>query len=218
MLAAVLPLTAGTVNPLVDVSNATTQLLNPLDQLLFTISGSEALFLIGGSQTGAGYFSHPTHIAFEFLSEPQTRPGDFTAVLESADGSVTLDLPEVFRWLPGASASSDYIGPVSVLYGSFDLPAPVAEELFSGPDMVLAIQNRGSPVTVGLPSNTLENDLNVTFSIPGLGVSAPIVNVQYQDPPPSVPEPNPAWPLLAVGALSAGAAKVLHRLGRPGIQ
>jgi hypothetical protein len=214
VLITALRLTAGTVNPVVDVSNDTAQVLNTQDQLLFTLS--DLSYQVQAARRGLS--PYPVHIAFQLISEPQSRAGDFTAVLESADGSVAVDFPGSFAWLPGRCQSSGYTGPVSALYGSLDLPAGLAAELFSGSFVVLALENQGGPVTVGLPAYKLGTDLSMSFSAAGLGVSAPVVRTEYQDPPAAAPEPNSGGALLVVGAFLCAAGKVLNRVRLRGIQ
>ena len=209
-----LRLTAGTVNPVMDVSNATGQVLNPQDQLLFTIS--DWSYQVQAAQRGLS--PYPVHIAFQLISEPQSPTGDFTAVLESADGSVAVDFPGSFEWLPGRYQSSGYTGPISALYGALDLPAGLAEELFSGTFVVLALENQGAPVAVGLPPNKLGTELSVSFSAPGLGVSVPVVRTEYQDPPATAPEPDSGRALFVAGVFLYAAGRILNRVRLRSIQ
>jgi hypothetical protein len=205
-------MSAGTIDPIpVNVSSARTQQLNPEDKLLFTIS--ERSFAVNAVQSGLS--AYPTRVTFEFVTAPETGTGDFTAILESTDGSVSVDFPGTISWLTGRMQSSGYTGAVSVLYGSMSLSSNLAEELFANSSAVLVLENQGQSVDVGLPPDNLAQDLSVSFSAGGFGVSGPVTRVQYLDPPvgAGVPEPNPGL-LLALAALLGAAGKGLHRLAR----
>jgi hypothetical protein len=211
LLLPALQLPAGTIDPSpVDVSTATTQWLNPEDKLLFTVA--EWGYQINASAQGLS--PYPTHVAFQFITAPQTGPADFTAILESRDGTVSVDFPGTFSWLPGWTGSSGYTGPVSVLYGSMDLSAALSEELFTCPSAVLVLENQGGNVLAGLPPYTLGEDLSLSFSASGFGVSGPVVEVRYLDPPAGVPEPNPGLLVPIVGALFGAARKGASRWSR----
>jgi hypothetical protein len=213
LLLPALQLPAGTVDPIpVNVSNATTEWLNPQDALLFTIS--EWSYEVNAPEHGLS--AYPSQVTFQFLTAPEADSGDFTAVLESLDGSVSVDFPGTFSWHTGYTESSGYTGPVSVLYGSMELSATLSEELFTVPSAVLVLENQEGSTDVGLPPYTLDQDLSVSFSTGGFGVSGPVVETQYLDPP--VPEPNPGWQLLVLGALLLAASKGLSRWSRRRIE
>ena len=201
---------SGTIDaPPVDVSKDTGQWLNPQDALLFTVS--EYSYEVNAAQRGLSVF--PTHITFEFMSEQEIAPGDFTASLESRDGSVEVDFPGTFSWLPGRFQSSSYTGPVSVLYGSMALSPAMAAELFGETSAVLVLENEGGAVNVGLPPYTLGQDLSVSFSSSGFGVSGPVTAVRYKDPPPA-PEPCYSGVLAVLGAVGWSVTRGAKRIPR----
>lgn len=210
LIPAAFPISAGTIDPIpVNVSNALTQQLNPEDKLLFTIS--ERSYAVNAAQRGLS--AYPTRVTFELVTAPESGTGDFTALLESPDGSISVDFPGAISWLPGRAQSSGYTGAVSILYGSMNLSSTLSEELFAGSSAVLVLENQGKSVGVGLPPYSLGQDLSVSFSTGGFGVSGPVTRVQYLDPPAGagVPEPNSGL-LLALGALLWAAGMGVHRL------
>jgi hypothetical protein len=139
LLLPALQLPAGTIDPsLFNVSNANTQWLNPEDALRFTIS--EWNYEVNAAQRGLS--PYPTQVSFQFAAAPQTDTGAFTAVLESSDGSVSLDFPGTLSWRQERMENSGYTGEVSVLYGLMDLSANLSEELFTNPAAVLVLETR----------------------------------------------------------------------------
>ena len=209
-------LAAGTISgPPVDVSADSTQLLNTEDKLLFTVSP----WSYHVNAANLGLPPDPSHVTFQFISAPADEPGDFTAWLQSSDGSVVDAFPGTFIWLPGGYQSAGYTGPVSVLFGSMDLSPQLAAELFDGGSAVLVLEDEGSPVEVGLPPYKLGQDLTVSLSGNGLGVSAPVTDVKYQDPPAAgVPEPDYRWMVLVFGILLWLAPRAVNRTGRRRIE
>jgi len=206
---------SGTIDsPPVDVSKDTSQLLNQQDKLLFTVSE----YSYEANAAMRGLSALPTHITFEFISEQEAVPGDFTAWLESRDGSVEIEFPSTFSWLPGQFQSSGYTGPVSVLYGSTDLSSTMAAELFGTTSAVLVLENEGGEADVGLPPYTLGQDLSVSFSSSGFGVSGPVTGVRYQDPPAGVPEPCYGRVLAVLGIVSWPVIQGAKRISRRRIQ
>jgi hypothetical protein len=161
---------------------------------------------------------YPTQVTFDFISQLQVNPGDFTAWWESAGGSLAIAFPGTFSWVSGRFQSSGYTGPVSVLYGSMSLSPAAAAELFSGASGILVLENEGQPVQVGLPLYTLEQDLSVSFSGSDMGVSGPVSDVRYQDPPATVSEPNYGWIFAIFGVFFCSTAGVSKRISRRSIQ
>ena len=66
----------------------------------------------------------------------------------------------------------------------------------------------------GLSPYTLGENLSLNFSTRGFGVSGPVVEVRYLDPPTGVPEPNPGLLLPIMGALLGAAGKGASRWPR----
>lgn len=195
LILAAFQLPAATLEPVpVDVSAATTQVLNPTDKLLFTVMAAN----YSAQASRRGLSSLPSLVSFQFVSMPEPAPGEFTAWWQAADGSLVAAFPGTLSWLTGQIQSFGYTGPVSVLYGSMALTSTAAAEMFAGGSATLVLENEGGPITVGLPPYTLGQDLTVTFSTRGLGVAGQVTGEQYLDPPP-VPEPPSGLILLAVG-------------------
>jgi len=206
MTAIVARLAAGPIDPVpVDVINSASQWLYNDDKLLFTISD----WSYGVNAAMRNISPYPAHATFTLLALPQAGPGEFAAWWEAADGTMIAKLTPL-SWLHGGYQSGGYTGPVSVLYGSTDLP-PGSEPA------LLVIENVGGfPVQVGLPPYALGQDLSVSFSGHGFGVSGLVTDVRYLDPP--VPEPSSGWILLIAGVGLCGAPKVVSRIRRRRIQ
>jgi hypothetical protein len=211
LLLSALALPAGTIDPIpVNVSTDTTQWLNPQDALLFTVS--EWSYTANAPLLDAA--AYPAHVTFELITAPGTDAGDFTAVLESRDGTVAVGFPGTLSWQAGYIESASYNGLVSVLCGSIDLSAALSAELFTSSSAVLVLENQGAKVDAGLPPRTLEQDLGMSFSSGGFSVGGEVTGVRYLDPPAAAPEPNPGWLLAAFGVLWFALSKVLGRWSR----
>jgi hypothetical protein len=211
----VLPLGAGTI----DVSTQASVFLDTGDTLSITVPDWN--FNIDAAKFGLPVY--PTHVGFTFVSVPESSPGQFEAVLESGDGSVSVSFDAPLSFETGMSQGSGYSGAVSVLDGSLHLSEALSQQLFGSSAAVLMLLNTGPAVTVGLPPYTLQHDMNVSLGGGGLSVGAPPGRVSLVDPPlggvapmdppdppdpPGVPEPGPAVLLLGGGALLWALARL----------
>jgi hypothetical protein len=192
-----LPLGAGTI----DVSAQVSALFDTGDELSFTVPSSN----FGINAANFGLPVYPTEVEFAFVSAPEDSPGQFEAVLESGDDSVSVSFGAPLSFLPGRFQGSSYSGAVSVLEGSLQLSETFSQELFGSSPAVLILLNTGPALTVGLPPYTLQQDMTVSLGGGGLGVGARlggVALVQPSDPPdPDVPEPGSGLLLLGGGAL-----------------
>ena len=199
-----LPLGAATI----DVSAQVAALLDTGDALSFTVPSWN--FSINAGNYGLPVY--PTNVGFTFVSAPQDSPGQFEAVLESSDDSVSV-LSSALSFVPGTFRGPGYSGAVSVLEGSLHLSETLSQQLFGSSPAVLFLLNTGPALTVGLPSYTLQQDLNVSLGGGGLNVGAPLGGVALMDSsdppdPAATPEPSSGLLLTGGGALLWALAKL----------
>jgi len=199
-----LPLGAGTI----DVSAQVSALLDSGDELSFTVSSSN----FGINAAKFGLPEYPTSVEFTFVSAPEDSPGQFEAVLESGDDSVSVSFGAL-SLLPGKFQGSSYSGAVSVLEGSLQLSETLSQELFGSSPAVLILLSAGPALTVGLPPYTLQQDMTVSLGGGGLGVGARLGGVALLDSsdppdPPDAPEPCSGLLLPGGGALLWGLARL----------
>ena len=186
-----LPLGAGTI----DVSAQVSALFDTGDELSITVPS----WNFSSHAADFGLPVYPTEVQFTFVSAPEDSPGQFEAVLESGDDSVSV-LFGALGFVPGMFQGSCYSGAVSVLEGSLHLSETLSQQLFGSSAAVLVLLNTGPSVTVGLPPYTLQQDVNVSLGGGGLSVGAPPGGVTLTDPPLDAPlggfdsSPDPADP------------------------
>jgi len=186
------PLGAGTI----DASGAATVLLAPGDSLVFGIPS-------WNYSTHAAHFGlplNPTDVSFALVSAVSDGSGMFEAELRSGDGSFSMALGAPLSFAAGVLSSSNYAGPVSTLEASFHLNAHLSQQIFGNSYAELTLRNLGPAVRVGLPPNTLGQDLSVSLSGGSLSVGA-LHGAVMQATAATVPEPQSAVFLLVGGVL-----------------
>lgn len=200
-------LSAGTI----DVTSQSSELLQTGDFLEFLFSGRS--YAICAS--GMGMSPYPDSIDFTFASMPVSTAGQFTATLESADGTVAAEFPDALSWGAGYAHNSGYSGPISAVVGSLGLSEALSQALFSNSEAELILTYTGPDVDVGMQGNTLRQDLAVSLSGGPLSIGGIVYSVAF-DPPSVAAEPNSSVPILAGGVLClvAGALKRLRRSDR----
>jgi hypothetical protein len=173
---------------------------------------------------------YPTDVNFELVSAPMSGAAGFAATLESADGTASVAVDNL-TFSPGYFQSSQYTGAVSVLNGHLNLSLLDSEGLFSGSSVVLALQNEGPDVTMGLTPYLLRQDLYANLSGGPLSVGAIPGSVALESQDDSVnsarfhgaailagdseaPEPQTGGLLLGGGALLCGLSAILARVSR----
>jgi len=157
------------------VSSKTTQLLQTGDSLAFLFSDSSYVTYA----TGMGMPAYPGSVSFTFASSPLSVPGQFTAKLESVDGTVYSAIPSPIDWSTGYAQSSAYSGSISDLVGSFTLSSAISQALFSNPEAELILTYSGPNVTVGMPGNNLEHDLMVSLSGGPLSIGGTVYSASF---------------------------------------
>lgn len=197
-----LPLAAGTIN----VSTYASALIETGDALSFTV----ASWNFGINALEFGLPVYPTEAEFTFVSAVQNSPGQFEAVLESGDGSVSVAFAPL-SFIPGTFQGSHYSGAVSVLEGSVEISETLSEQLFGSSAAVLMLLNDGPAVTVGLSPYTVQQDMYVSLGGGGLSVGALQGRVFLVDPPSGTPEPQSGLLLLGgAGAMLWGLSRRKH--------
>jgi len=195
------PLCGGTI----DASRAATILLDPGESLAFAIP-------IGNYRMHAatyGLAATPSGVSFTLMSAASLVPASLAADLESADGSYAVALGQPLSFEPGYLSSAAYTGPVSTLEGAFSLTAAASQQIFGEGTAELVLRNIGASILLGLPPNSLPQDLFVSLSDGPLAVGALRGSVLLEEPLNEVPEPPSGGPLIAAGI-------ALCLIGRPG--
>jgi hypothetical protein len=169
-----LPLAAGTI----DVSTYASTVFGTGDELSFTVPSWSFSF----NAENFGLPVYPTAVEFTFASAVQDSPGQFEAVLESGDGSVSVSFAPL-SFVPATFEGTNYQGAVSVLEGSVQLSETLSQQLFGSSAAVLMLLNAGPDVTVGLPPYTLQQDMTVSLGGGGLSVGARLSGVSLVDAP-----------------------------------
>ncbi len=200
-------LSAGTI----DVTSQSSELLQSSDFLEFLFSGRS--YAICAS--GMGMSPYPDSIDFTFASMPVSVAGQFTATLESADGTVVAEFPDALSWSGGYASNSGYSGPVSAVVGSLALSDTLSQAIFSNSEAELILTYTGPDVEVGMQGNTFRQDLAVSLSGGPLSIGGMVYSVAF-DPPSVAAEPNSSVLILAGGVLClvAGALKRIRRADR----
>jgi hypothetical protein len=209
---ALLPANAGTVN----ISGKTTQEILSGDVISFLISDSS----FGFHAANMGIPSAPTYLSVNFASMPSDIGGQFSAELESTDGSISVAFPQPMNWQPGIFGGSQYRGPVSTLTGPLRLQESLAQQIFSDSLAILVLSYTGPDEIIGLAGYTLPEDLTVSLFGGSLNVGSQIEGAMLQTSgtrtlrgtDATAPEPHSGVILLGGGALLCAIAKLLNRL------
>jgi hypothetical protein len=195
----------------IDVSSQPAQLLQSGDSLTFLFSDSS----YAQHATSLALAASPSQIFFNLYSVPLDSAGQFTAAVESADGSVSVLFPGPVQWTSGMVQTSGYDGAASVLVGSLMLSSALSQEIFAGTEAELTLLYVGPDITVGLPGYALRNDLTISLAGEGTSVGAMDYGVTLSSGEAIVaPEPHPAAMLVATGVLLCALSGALKRFGR----
>jgi hypothetical protein len=196
----------------IDVSLQPALLLQSGDSLTFLFSDSS----YAQQAAAMGLAASPSQIFFNLMSLPVGSAGQFTAGVESADGSVSALFPAPLGWTSGVVQSSGYNGPASILMGSLMLSSTLSQELFAESEAELTLTYAGPDVTVSIPGYSLENDL--TFSLAGVSFSVGAMDYSVtldSGGGVTAPEPDPVVMLVTTGVLLCAVSGALKRFGRP---
>ena len=206
LLLAALPLAAGTV----DVSTATSVFLH--DGYSLTFGVADWNFAVNAARLGLP--QDPTQVRFALVSAPLGAAGQFTGVLDSSDGSLSVPFSTPVGFISGSFQGAGYQGAVSVAQGSMSLSPAQSRQLFAGTGAFLTLYYSGPDITIGLAPYTLQQDMSVSLSGSGLSVGA-LPGGVILDPPENpgspVPEPVSGLLLAAAGVLSSLSWMVRQR-------
>jgi hypothetical protein len=217
MAIGLLALAAGLSATPIDVSLQPSLLLQSGDSLTFLFTDcSYAQHALAMGMAGS-----PSQIFFNLISAPVGSTGQFTAGVESADGSVSALFPGPVGWTSGEVQTSGYYGPASILTDSLMLSSTLSQEIFAGSDAELTLTYAGPDITVALPGYSLENDLTITLAGSSADESLSVGAMDYSVMLSSgqsviAPEPDPVAMLVATGVLLCAVSLALKRFGRPG--
>lgn len=204
-------LAAGLPAATIDVSTQTAQLLQSGDSLEFLFTDSS--YVLHASTLGMS--ASPSQIFFNLASLPAGMAGQFTAAVESVDGSVSALFPGPVGWTSGMVQTSGYSGSASVLMDSLTLSSTLSQEIFAGSEAELELTYTGPDVTLGLPGNSLKNDLTISLAGGPLSVGALDYGVTLSGGGSvAAPEPDSIAMLLAAGVLLCVVSGALKRFGR----
>jgi hypothetical protein len=205
-------LAAGLSATPIDVSLQPTLLLQSGDSLTFLFSDSS--YALKASTMGIA--ASPSQIFFNLSSVPVDSTGQFTAAVESADGSVSALFPGPLGWTNSTVQMSGYDGPASVVMGNLMLSSTLSQQIFAESGAELTLTYAGPDVTVGMPGYSLENDLTISLAGASLSVGAMDYGVTLSSGQGVVaPEPNPVAMLVTTGVLLCALSGALKRFGGP---
>jgi hypothetical protein len=217
----VAPLYAG----MVDVSSQSSVALHDGDTLTFAISAFS--YRVHAPEFGAP--ADPPFLSFSLLTAPLMGALDLSFSLESYDGGVSAPVTDT-SLAAGYFQGSLYQGPVTTEYGSLALSPELSNQIFAGPAVFLVVKDIGGDVSLGLPSYSLLQSLEVGLSGGGFNVGGTVAAVTLEqaplllsedlftgplgvrpsfltdgldsgDPQPDAPEPRPGALLALGGAL-----------------
>jgi hypothetical protein len=196
----------------IDVSLQPAVLLQSGDSLTFLFSDSS----YAQHASAMGLATSPSQIFFNLISVPVDSAGEFTAAVESADGSASALFPGPLAWTSGTVQTSGYDGPGSILMGSLMLSSTLSQELFAESEAELTLTYEGPDVTVSLPGYSLENDLTISLASTSLSVGAMNYSVTLDSGGGvTAPEPDPVVMLVTTGVLLCVVSGALKRFGKP---
>jgi hypothetical protein len=161
----------------IDVSLQTSQLLQTGDTLAFLFSGSSYAI----HATGLGISPYPEAVHFTFASMPVSVAGEFTAELQSADGTVAAVFPGPINWTSGVAQNSGYSGPISALVDTLTLSSEISQAVFSGSTAELILTYTGADVAVGMQGNNIRRDMTLSLSGGPLSVGGIVYSVELND-------------------------------------
>ena len=202
----------------IDVASQPAQTLHSGDTLAFLFT--DANFVTNAA--GFGLSSSPASVSFNLMSAPIAASGQFSATLESLDGSAWAAFPGPITFTAGQAQSSAYTGPVSDLTAAMTLSSSLSQQIFTNSKAVLLLTYTGPDIVVSFPGHSLEQDLSL--SVQGGGLSTGTLNYDVtlsglsggDSPAAAAPEPSSALLLVGFGAVFFSAAwlmKVFKRRG-----
>jgi len=173
----------------------TTVLLHSGDSLIFQLQ----TWTYAYNAARFGLSADPAALSFTLVSAPT----DGTANLSVWLNSVPLAGPLSFSI--GQYSGSTYQGPVSVIQAFLRLTPSLAQEILGSGDAELVLRNDGSDLLLGLPPNSLLQDVSVSLTGGPLTVAALTAGVSVDS------APEPASAVLVLLPLLFGCLKRQRR-------
>jgi hypothetical protein len=200
--------------------------LLPGDTLTFNISAWS--YLVHASQFGAP--ADPSYLSFSLLTDPLLASLDLAVSLQSYSGTVSAPVATVTQ-SSGYFQGSLYQGPVSLESGVIALSPALSSQLFSGPALLLSVEDLGGDATLGLSPYPLLQSLEVSLSGGGFSVGGVVASATLETAPQayfrseslddmglddmqSLDTPEPSYTLLLGLLLAVGQTIVFRRLSR----
>jgi hypothetical protein len=224
-------LAASLCSATINVSTQQSVTLETGDTLIYSISAYS--YLVHAPQLGGP--ADPSAITVSLLADPLIGSLGLGLSLESYGGGVSAPMENVSQE-DGYFAGSLYQGPVTGETGFMQLSPDLSSELFSGPAVLLEVQDLGGEVTLGLPPYAMLQSLEVSLSGSGFSVGGVVAAVTLEpaqapemsalaspmdafaspldDELDAVPEPSSGALLALGGACLALAALFLKRRSR----
>jgi hypothetical protein len=162
-------------------------LLHQGDSLIFQIQTSSFSYNAARFGLAAG----PTDIGFSFISAPGAASGTMSLWLDQVPLSGALTFTD------GQYTGSQYRGAVSTLQAFLHLTPGLSTQILSSAAIDLTLRNEGADLVLGLPPNSLRQDLSVSLTGGPLTVGALATGVTLD----SAPEPAPFVLILLPAAL-----------------
>jgi len=170
------PLHAGSIHT-PDLSTETTATVRTGDTLIFHLF----TWNFAGNTARLNLPSFPADLTFALVTAPLDAVGEFAVTLESEDRSVTAAIGDL-RFNPGFFTSSGYSGEVSTLQGHLHLAPLLSQSLFESGSIVIALENLGPDLELGLPPYRLGQNVFVSLSVGRLSVGALSGGVELEKP------------------------------------
>src|SRR5207248_227668 len=120
-------------------------------------------------------------------------PAAFAASIGSSEGPSSIEFAGPLFFTAAYLSSSSYSGPVSALTGHLHLSGLDSSGLFHSGSVRLRLLNEGGDVEIGLPPQTLANDLFVSLSGGPLSVGALPGAVWLESASLESPSPESIW-------------------------
>jgi hypothetical protein len=207
----------------IDVSAFTSTTLHPGDSISFDLF----TWNYSANALAFGQPLNPSDIVFTLMTTPVNTAPALTAFIESTDQSVSFEFAGPLLFTAGYLSTASFETPVSAISGYLHLSDSDSLNLFSSGEVTLRFLNEGDDFDLGVPPQTLRNDLFVSLSGGALTVGALPGGVSQQSlsagpdkrfgleaSEASVPEPGSTALLLGGGVLLVTVSRLLRQGSR----
>ena len=167
----VAPLYAAPIN----VSADSSVTLQTGDTLTFAVSA----WSYQSHASALGAPADPSYLSFSLLTDPLLGALDLGVSVQSYSGAASAPVTDATQ-SSGYFQGFLYKGSVSMESGSLNLSPGLSSQLFSGPAVLLEVENLGGAVTLGLSPYTLMQSLDVSLSGGGFSVGGVVASATLQ--------------------------------------